>query len=87
MITVKPRTIVGRRCLIVYQDDRPVVTIWESELTGAEIAQKLMWLGAWHDTGELKELMTTIVELGGNFAQVTAAVQTYLVEKLDEKGD
>lgn len=84
MITVQPDSVAGARCLIVYQDGRPVVTIWESELSGAEIAQKLMWLGTWHDTGELKELMTTVVELGGDFAQVTAAVQTYLIGKLDE---
>jgi Zn-finger nucleic acid-binding protein len=85
MITIRPDSVAGKRCLIVCQDGRPVVTIWEDEVSGAEIAQKLMWLGAWHDTGELKELMTTVVELGGNFAQVTAAVQTYLLEKVNQK--
>lgn len=94
MITIKPRTIVGRRCLIVYQDEKPMVTIWEetfqqnSEEAVKVIVRQFLVRGITAaDGGEILDLVQSIAALKGTYAQLSGALQTYLHEKLNEKGD
>lgn len=89
-LTCKLDSVAGDRCLIIYTDDKPTISIWESalsthrgraqaidQLLGATITAQMQ--------GDLPNLITTIRALGGGYEQICDAVNVYLDNILNGK--
>lgn len=76
MITVKPDSVGGDRCLIFYRDGKPIFTWWEKPDQGlyAELSLKIEDL----EVEEILKLLETLKALGLEYPGVVAAVETFL---------
>ena len=84
MIKIVPDSVGGKRCLIVYNDDKPVLTIWESAIkSNRELLKRLITLGPNRSVEEeLMDLIRTTIAMGASYSQLEAAIQTYLGKTL-----
>lgn len=84
-ITVAGDSVAGTRCLVVRQNDRPVLTIWEDTFRrnpGATYDEVLRWVkGA--EVSDVADLMTTCRALGMGFDQTAEVIQKMLQDKLE----
>ena len=76
-------SVAGSKCVIVYDGERPILTIWDDEKAIIQAAKFFSTLTE-QDEGELANLVTSIRTLGGSYEQLLGAIQTYLHDKFDE---
>lgn len=80
---VQPDSVAGKPCVIVYDGDRPIVTIWDDE-QALRLAARFFSELTEKDSGELANLVTSIKALGGSREQLLDAIKRYLQDKFDE---
>ncbi len=78
MITAKSDSVGGQRCLIVYQDDKPILSIWE--VPGGTAYANRTWADVSY-LAELDKLLDTMRLFHMPYEDIVKAVQTFINEK------
>lgn len=80
---VQPDSVAGQPCVVIYDGEKPLLTIWDDPQALQHAARFFSFLTE-EDSGELANLVKSIRALGGSREQLLGAIQTYLQTKLDE---
>lgn len=74
-------SVAGARCFIVYEGNRPVITLWEESLNFDTLRRHLGSRVELKDLEDLGAIHDTVLGLGGDRNQVRGAIETWLKEK------